>query len=242
MLILEGPQGLQKSTVCEALAGEWFSDGMPDLHSDSVRVSQHLRGKWLLEVAEMSAMSKAESAALKAFITRREENFTPKYGRKEVKEPRQFVFIGTTNKETYLRDETGGRRFWPAKVRKIELAALRRDRDQLFAEAVQLYRSGVHWWPDDEFERKHIAPQQEARYDADAWEQAIAEWLHDREQDKTDPSPVTILTIARKALYLETPRIGRADQNRISAALERLGWQRGAKQNYGVPWEPAVSN
>jgi len=218
MLVLEGPQGARKSTACGILAGQWFSDQLPDLRGDGVRVSQHIRGKWLIEVAEMSAMGKAETADLKAFITRNEERFLPKYGRKEVHEPRQCVFIGTTNKDTYLRDETGGRRFWPAKVGRIDTDALAHDRDQLFAEAVALFRAGVVWWPDQSFEIEHIKPQQDARYEADAWEQAIEEFLVGKER-------TTVMGVAVHGLGIDKAKLGTADQRRIIAALGMLGWR-----------------
>ena len=231
MLILEGPQGAMKSTACRRIGGEWFSDNLPDIRTAGKDVAMHLNGKWLIEVAEMSALDKAEASALKAFITRTIERYRPSYGRKEVIEARQCLFIGTTNKTAYLRDETGGRRFWPITVGNIDVEAIGRDRDQLFAEAVRLYWQGFRWWPDSDFERVHIAPEQEARYEPDPWEDEIGAFLIGLHR-------TTVLQVAREGLRLELSKIGTAEQRRISAALQRLGWGRAKRSGKGRWWTP----
>jgi predicted P-loop ATPase len=99
----------------------------------------------------------------------------------------------------------------------------------LFAEALARYRSGARWWPDEAFERQHIRPEQEARFEADAWEEMIAAFVSHR-------SKVTVGEIARDGLSIETPRIGTADQRRIAAALERLGWERLPVDWQGKRW------
>jgi predicted P-loop ATPase len=254
-LILEGPeQGMQKSKMCETLVGEeYFSDQLPPIeHKDA---SQHLRGKWLIEMPEMHAYTRAEISKYKEFMTRRIERYRPTYARKDVIEPRQCAFIGTTNKMVYLRDETGNRRSWPVATGEIDIEALERDRDQLWAEAVHLFRGGVHWWPDRIFEREHIRPQQEARFESDPWEPLIKKYL-DRLIDqavKAQPSYVpetTVLKIAVNVLgytikktveqgELVTP-ISRLDPKigqRISAVLHHLGWVP-KHDKRGRWWEP----
>ena len=250
MLVLEGEQGTLKSTACKVLAGEYYSDSLPKLHNgDRVRIAMHLRGKWLVEIAEMASIDRAEANDLKEFLSQTEETFIPKFARQEVTEPRQCVFVGTTNKSAYLRDETGARRFWPVKCGFIDLDALKRDREQLFAEAVARFRDGQDYWPSPEDEAQFFRREQDARYQVDeAWEDAVREYL-DKPYDKDDTAKAvgqrenarlktrtTILLIAREALFLDRGRIGTVDQRRITAILDRLGWIRGTRTESGIPW------
>jgi hypothetical protein len=249
MLILEGPQGTLKSSACGVLAGAYFSDQLPDITSKEAFL--HMRGKWLIEVAELRAYSRAAVDHFKEFLTRRSEQYRPPYARKEVNEPRTCCFIGTTNKSLYLRDETGNRRFWPVPTGDINLDRLRADRDQLFAEAVNLFRAGMPWWPDGR-QQACIADEQEARFEPDAWEVPIKRFLDVLHEKKT-----TIFQVALGALDYEgqrprmpkdkdepqpvrgTPinRLSPKDQQRIAAVLVHLGWEPKRDAN-GRWWEP----
>jgi predicted P-loop ATPase len=226
MLVLEGEQGEMKSTACEVLAGEWFSDDLPELDQGK-ECSQHLRGKWLIEFSEMHVHNRATSSKFKAFASRKVERYRPTYGRRDVHQNRQCVFIGTTNQDAYLKDETGGRRFWPVRVKEIDIAALTADRGQLLAEAMQMLRDGVRWWPTKDFEKQYIKVEQDERYEGDEWEDDIAEYL----AGKTD---VTIGEVAKEALgIVEKHRLGTADQWRISRAMQHLRWKRGPRGTGG---------
>jgi predicted P-loop ATPase len=201
------------------LAGnDYFADNLPDIRSKDA--NQYVRGLWLIEIGELSAMTRSDIESWKAFITRRTERYRPFYGRRETIEDRQCLFIGTTNKTEFLQDETGNRRFWPVLVVKINLEALEHDREQLFAEAVHRYRKGERWWPDQEFERVHIIPEQEARFEEDAWHPFIADWLASVTEDK-----VLVHQIAFGALDLKRGQFGTAEARRIRRVLHRLGWR-----------------
>lgn len=231
MMVLEGPQGILKSSACRVLGGQWFSDNMPDVN-DGVRASQHLRDKWLIEVSEMHAMNRAEATLLKSFISRTVERYRPSYGRMEVSEPRQCVFVGTTNMEQYLRDPTGGRRFWPVKVGvsgRIQLDLLADYRDQLFAEAVECFNAGDRWWPDQSFERELIKPEQSARYAGDIWEDRVEEYLVGKLR-------VTVPQIAREKLGFVDKELRQEHLVRISSILRDLNWvpKRSGRERY---WE-----
>jgi predicted P-loop ATPase len=144
VLVLEGPQGLQKSTAVRILASEpWFCDALPNLHSKDAAIQ--LQGRWIQELPELAAVGSSGIESVKAFISRAIDRYRPPYGRNAVDRPRHCVFIATTNLREYLPDKTGGRRFWPVRCRAINLEALARDREQLLAEALERYRKGEEW-------------------------------------------------------------------------------------------------
>jgi hypothetical protein len=145
LLVLESTQGLDKSSALRALCPNetWFSDSLP-LGADAKRTIECTAGTWIAEAADLHGKSRRDIDELKAALSRQVDGpVRLAYGRLPVTVPRQFVVIGTTNKDVYLLDSTGNRRFWPVKVGSFDLEALRRDRDQLWAEAAQREASGA---------------------------------------------------------------------------------------------------
>lgn len=138
MPIFEGTQGIGKSSFGRMLVGDQhFLDWLPNLNDKDSALS--LQGMWGVEMGELSQFRRNELENIKAFLTRTVDKLRPPYGRRLIESPRRCVFFGTTNRETYLTDETGNRRFKPVVVGRLDFAALARDRLQLFAEAKRLY-------------------------------------------------------------------------------------------------------
>ena len=243
MMVLEGDQGILKSSACRVLAGEWFSDSMPESIAGK-DARQHLRGKLLVEISELSALSKADIEAWKAFITRREERYRPPYGKHDVVEKRQCLFVGTTNEDTYIKDPTGGRRFWPVKCTAIDVEALAAVRDQLLAEAVVRYRRGERWWPTAEDERRFFKPQQEKRFEEDPWHPAIAKWIEKRAHDVREAllrdlgdGRFTVSDVARGCLGFDgESRIWPREQQRIAKVIKALHCPHPPRSMTGRPY------
>jgi len=221
-MVLEGGQGKAKSTLCYILARGRFSDSLPEIQKNDKDAQIHLSGKWLIEIAEMDSFKGIKATKLKAFLTQTTQIYRPPYGRHEIEQPRQCVFIGTTNDEKYLKDDTGGRRFWPVKVGNIDIAALERDVDQLFAEAVKRRRvDGEQYWPDREFEERYFKPEQEARFEEDAWFDITREYLA---QNKI--TRVFLRDLAMAVLQLQSPKeFTREHVARFGSILRRLGFE-----------------
>lgn len=230
VLILEGRQGLRKSGLFRTIIGDdWFTDRISDLRSKDAAAD--LQGVWCVELAELDALDRSEVTAVKAFVTRRDDRFRPAYARRVASHPRRCVFAGTTNQSEYLRDATGGRRWWPVACEDrgpFDLDALAAERDQLWAEAVARYRAGAPWHLETDELEKAAGAEQEERYEADAWEPRIASYLRTLTVEF-----VGTLEILEGALKLKAGDVGRAEQTRIGKAMQRIeGWER-ARESVG---------
>lgn len=143
MLVLEGPQGCGKSTVVSIIGGEWAADTAFNL--DSKDSYQQLGNAWIHEWAEMAAVLKSTPERVKAFLSKSSDDYREAYARRQTHAIRHCAFIGTTNEDDYLRDDTGNRRYWPiaccSRRAMIDLEWLRQNRDQLWGEAMFLRRA-----------------------------------------------------------------------------------------------------
>lgn len=222
VMILEGPQGLGKSTALKILGGTWYSDthfqlGEKDGYSQMV-------GVWICELSELDSFNKAESTRAKQFFASAEDRYRPPYGRRAVTHPRQCVFAGTTNQDSYLKDPTGNRRYWPVPCDRLDAAALARERDQLWAEAVDLYQNGQRWWPGED-EGHLFRDEQERRFQSDAWEDVIREYL-----TNALASQITVAELAKDALKLEAGHLKPPEEQRIGRVMARLGWSKARRR------------
>lgn len=221
LLVLESTrQGVGKSSALRALcpSEEWFSDDLP-LDVDAKELIERTEGKWIVEAGELSGLRSSHVEHLKSLLSRQVDGpVRLAYGRFPVEVPRQFIVIGTTNNHTYLHDSTGNRRFWPVRVESFDLAALRKDRDQLWAEAAAREA-------DDESIRlpESLYPvatlQQERRRSEDPWE-AILDSAFDKENQRLSPGEVW------DALVIPPERRNDVGQRRIVQIMQRLGFRR----------------
>ncbi len=232
MPVLEGKQGIGKSRALRVLAGEWFSDTtIPDRSPDRY---QALRGVFIYEIGELSGMTRSEIEATKNFITSAVDRYRTSYARRAADVPRQVVFAGTTNAHAYLNDSTGARRFHPVTCGLINLEALRRDRDQLWAEAVVMLERGEAWHlsRDLEDDQQRIASEREHQ---DPWAEVVASW-----PAKFTRKPMTAHE-GLGELGIETGRQTRADEMRLGKLLAQQGWTRCRSLVNGVQairWAP----
>ena len=182
MIILSGPQGIGKSTLLRYMGRDkWFTDSLTQFEGKDA--AELIQGKLIIEIGELQAMKRSEVSTVKQFLSKQSDDYRPAYGHFKEYHPRRCVFFGTTNDTDFLKDQTGNRRFWPIDCGIREPTAsvwddLPNEVDQLWAEAVQLYRiyGTSHLYLDREQE-KLAQKRQEAHRDVSAWEGIIEEYL-----------------------------------------------------------------
>ena len=218
VLIMEGLQGEGKSTALSILGGEWFTDTPFEIGSKDG--FQQLQGQWIIELAELDSFNKAESTRAKQFFGSSVDKYRPSYGRMVQTFARQCVFAGSTNQDSYLKDPTGNRRYWPVFCTYVDKDSLARDRDQLWAEAYALYQAGEQWWP--EAQHKHLFErEQEDRFDEDVWQTRIDDYLRSVTRDE-----VTAYEIMEEALGMQPAQMKPPEYKRVGQVMSRTKWKK----------------
>lgn len=237
VLILEGMQGVGKSTALKILFQPWFTDAAFEIGStDGYQI---MRGMWCVELAELDSFGRAEASRSKAFFTRAEDRYRNPYGRKPVTIQRTCVFAGSVNHSTYFTDETGNRRYWPVKVADgkgvMQLDDLARDRDQLWAEALHLFKDGFEFWVRAS-DQSLYAEEQEARAFGDAYEARIKRWLDEPGKAEMPINVVRLDQVMAGALHMEPAKMTPAEQRRVGRIMASIDWKRYREPSGNRDW------
>jgi len=216
-LIMEGAQGVGKSTVLRALCPdpEWFGDCIPDFHENQ-KVGEYLNGKWIVEMSELASLRKSDVEDMRRFLTRRVEEFRPAYGRKKVYRPRRCVFSGTTNSNDYLKDGNGERRFWITKVvRALDVQGIVEVRDLLWGEAHAAWQAGERLFLEGDV-AAFAKREQQDRVVSDPWIEMV-------EQAVGEMKEVAIEQVMN-IMGLEPNQRNQSNKQRIARALGQVGF------------------
>lgn len=212
MPVFEGAQGAGKSSALKILGGEFFSESLEDMGNKDFYLS--LDGRWLMEIPELQSMTKVEVERIKAVLSRQIDSFRAPYGRCLEEHPRQVVFAGTTNRDDWHQDDTGGRRFLPIRCGNMNLEWLRENRDQLFAEAMVRLNRGESWWDYP----THLAAEEVAeRHPDDPWEDELRNFLTAGKRYTTKE------LLARIGIMTEQQTM--VHSRRVATVMRRLGWK-----------------
>ena len=256
MLVLNGSQGIGKSTLIAKLGGEWFSDSLSLNDTKDKTAAEKLQGYWILEIGELAGLRKAEVETLRSFLSRQNDIYRASFGKRTTPHPRQCVFFGTTNAESgYLRDTTGNRRFWPVKTpgggSKRSWDVTQEDVLQIWAEVMHYVKVGEKLYLDPEVEALAKAEQREAM-ESDEREGLVREYLEALLPDNWDDmdtferrnfldgtgkadigkkgtirrTQVCNMEIWCECFGKERSNLKRADSNELSGILVKLGWVR----------------
>jgi len=239
--VLMGSQGAGKSEAIKALVPSETFYGEFDLKNKDDDQARLMRGVLVGEIAELNGLRGRDAEAFKAFITRTVERFIPKYMEYKTDFPRRLVFFGTTNEDEFLTDPTGNRRWLPFKVGKCSVAEIKRDREQLWAEALVTYQhSGIAWQEAEDLAKN----EHKAFIETDSWETPVLDWLnaksqHDYQLNKDQP--FSMHQVLTSAVNKASDRCGRNDEMRMAKVLKGLGFTKTRttyNRKQGMYWMP----
>lgn len=264
MLVLNGPQGVGKSTFIAKLAGEWFSDSLNLSDTKDKTAAEKLQGYWILEIGELAGLRKAEVETLRSFLSRQNDIYRAAFGKRATPHLRQCVFFGTTNAESgYLRDTTGNRRFWPVKTpgggKKHSWELTEEDIRQIWAKVLVYVERGEKLYLDASMETLAKAEQREAM-ESDEREGLVRlyldtllpeDWsgmdiferrnfLHGSDfgpaqrQGTVKRASASSMEIWCECFGKDRSNLRRSDSNEITGILKRIGWQR-AENKVRIP-------
>ena len=264
MLVLNGPQGVGKSTLIAKLAGEWFSDSLNLGDTKDKTAAEKLQGYWILEIGELAGLKKAEVETLRSFLSRQNDIYRAAFGKRATPHLRQCVFFGTTNAESgYLRDTTGNRRFWPVKTpgsgKKQSWNLTHEEILQIWAEALVYVRQGEKLYLSPEMDALAKDEQREAM-ESDEREGLVREYLDTllperwaemdlferrnfltgsdfgglQEKGTVKRTSVSNMEIWCECFGKERANLRRTDSNELTGILARLGWKR-AESKVRIP-------
>ena len=224
VIVLQGPQGIGKSTFLHTIADPWFTDGIRKF--EGKEAIEALHGAVIGEISELQGFSKAENEEIKAFITRREDRARPAYGRRVKCYPRRTILVGTTNSDDYLRDATGNRRFLPIECHgSINIEALKKDKDQLFAEVMHEFRRSPELFQKLFLQNSEsiqiLKTVQERSTIIDPWEPVIKTWLDDNNINR-----VATRAIIEECLKISIERTNQKISKRVADVMKRMNWQK----------------
>ena len=256
MLVLNGPQGVGKSTLIAKLAGEWFSDSLNLGDTKDKTAAEKLQGYWILEIGELAGLKKAEVETLRSFLSWQNDIYRAAFGKRATPHLRQCVFFGTTNAESgYLRDTTGNRRFWPVKTpgsgKKQSWNLTHEEILQIWAEALVYVRQGEKLYLSPEMDALAKDEQREAM-ESDEREGLVREYLDTllperwaemdlferrnfltgsdfgglQEKGTVKRASVSNMEIWCECFGKERANLRRTDSNELTGILARLGWKR----------------
>lgn len=222
MIVLEGAQGIGKTKAMRTIGGPWYVEAHESVMSKDFFML--LQGRMLIEIGELDGFSRVEVTRIKQAISCKVDTYRAPYDRLAKEHPRTCVFVGTTNNDAYLKDDSGARRFWPIKCGAMLPEVIEAQREQLFAEAVHRYKTGEPWW---EMPADATRTQQDKRFMADEWDKAVLGYARDK-------SEVNVTDIVLNALEFKIGDMDRIVQMRVASILRRAGWIKTTTSREGI--------